>query len=42
MVAEPQVYLQALGVGLAAALLAAVYPAIALNRSPVAEHLRLE
>ena len=42
MVAEPQVYLEALGVGVAAALLAAVYPAIALNRSPVAEHLRLE
>jgi putative ABC transport system permease protein len=42
MVAEPQVYLEALGVGVAAAILAAVDPAIALNRSPVAEHLRLE
>jgi putative ABC transport system permease protein len=42
MVAEPQVYLEALGVGVAAALLAAVDPAIVLNRSPVAEPLRLE
>jgi putative ABC transport system permease protein len=42
MVAEPQVYFQALGVGVGAALLAAVYPAIALNRTPVADHLRLE
>jgi putative ABC transport system permease protein len=42
MVAAPEVFLQALLVGVAAALLAGLYPARRLTRLPVVESLRRE
>jgi putative ABC transport system permease protein len=42
MTLEPWVFLQAVVVGVAAALLAGIYPVVRLTRRPVAEALRQE